>query len=753
MSGIQISKEDWEKLEPLHPKVDGYTKQSPQRNNDRDELRRKINENPQVFLSRDNRGKGWVCPFCGSGTGENGTGMTNTIEGKPEHFTCWKCGFGGDVIDIIKEMQHTDYNGALAYGAKAGGWEYLLNKPTNTSSSWQESVSDKSPERPSESSEPKTVEKTIEKTDYWDFCREATHHLKETDYWKRRGLSYDTCWHFAIGYVEKWIHPKNKYPYPTPRLIIPLNRNGYTARDVRTNLSDKEKKYAKMKAGEASPFNFAALRREDIIFLVEGEIDAMSVYEVGYEAVGLSSINYKDKFLTCIKRAMEKTGHKPKAVIISLDNDESEETKKTVSNVTKYLKENLKKLDIITVVANISGEHKDANDALVADRDSFKAAVESAWLQAVAAIKEAEEKVALKPVRKMSRKDYYHLGKFGKDVEIFHEYFDRVTGFSNLDELTRLYPGLYGLGAVSSLGKTTFANQLSEQLTQRGHTVLYFSYEQSRFELFSKGMARQTYREQMQSQFSAIEIRRGAQSKDIDMAALSYANSGENEIIYEMQFDDTVDTICEEVEAVVAQGVRPVVMIDYLQVIAPSLTDAKKQMTAKENVDNIVKKLKMLQREHGLVVILISSLNRQNYLSLIDFESFKESGSLEYTCDVVWGLQLYCMYDEIFNKKEHLNKKRAVVKIAKKSEPRVVNLTCLKNRYGVASYNCFFKYYAKYDYFEPCSAEEAGRISAMQQAMHEANEADSKTAQYTTTRKSRKHDNEDDDDDDEVDKV
>lgn len=74
-----------------------------------EDRKRKINENieyiknnPQVYLQRDKKGKGWICPVCGSGTGIKGTGMT---EGKGEYkglFTCWNCGETHDVIGWIK---------------------------------------------------------------------------------------------------------------------------------------------------------------------------------------------------------------------------------------------------------------------------------------------------------------------------------------------------------------------------------------------------------------------------------------------------------------------------------------------------------------------------------------------------------------------------------------------------------------------------------------------------------------------------
>ena len=45
-------------------------------------------------------------------------------------------------------------------------------------------------------------------------------------------------------------------------------------------------------------------------------------------------------------------------------------------------------------------------------------------------------------------------------------------------------------------------------------------------------------------------------------------------------------------------------------------------------------------------MFVISSLNRSNYTARIDYEAFKESGNIEYTGEVIFGLQLKCINDE-----------------------------------------------------------------------------------------------------------
>lgn len=88
-------------------------------------------------------------------------------------------------------------------------------------------------------------------------------------------------------------------------------------------------------------------------------------------------------------------------------------------------------------------------------------------------------------------------------------------------------------------------------------------------------------------------------------------------------------------------------------------------------------------------------------MTAIDFESFKESGGIEYTADVLWGLQLQCIHEEIFDKQGNINQKRKKIVEAKKAIPRKIELICLKNRFGVSSYTCHFDYYPKCDWFQP----------------------------------------------------
>ena len=131
-------------------------------------------------------------------------------------------------------------------------------------------------------------------------------------------------------------------------------------------------------------------------------------------------------------------------------------------------------------------------------------------------------------------------------------------------------------------------------------------------------------------------------------------------------------------------GTRPVVILDYLQILQPA--DSTRRQNLKETIDSTVTELKRMSREMDLTVIVVSSVNRQNYMTPIDFESLKESGGIEFTADVVWGLQLQCINEPLFERDKGIKEKRDRVKAAKAENPRKIELVCLKNRYGRSSY-------------------------------------------------------------------
>lgn len=285
------------------------------------------------------------------------------------------------------------------------------------------------------------------------------------------------------------------------------------------------------------------------------------------------------------------------------------------------------------------------------------------------------------------------------DISSFIESGKTKSGYDNLDAITNLYPGLYVLGAISSLGKTTYIHQMADQLAMNGQPVLFFSLEQSILELASKSLSRIMAQNNFENAMTSLQIRKSGDDPRVIEAIKNYKPFSNNLTVIECSFRATIDDITNYVsEYIEEKNVKPVVVIDYLQVIQVSPDN---RLSTKEAVDMHVRRLKQLQSDNKLVMIVISSLNRQNYLTQIDYESFKESGGIEYTADVVWGLQLQVIHDELFDKQHSLNEKREKIRDAKAANPRKIELVCLKNRFGMSYYSCLFDYYPQFDWFRP----------------------------------------------------
>jgi replicative DNA helicase len=130
-----------------------------------------------------------------------------------------------------------------------------------------------------------------------------------------------------------------------------------------------------------------------------------------------------------------------------------------------------------------------------------------------------------------------------------------------------------------------------------------------------------------------------------------------------------------------------------LQIIAPY----DLRSTDKQNTDKAVFELKRLSRDLKIPVIGISSLNRENYNCTISMTAFKESGAIEYSSDVLIGLQFEKM-SEILGK-EDVRITAESINILKRADPRKIELKILKNRNGATGDSIKYDYYPKFNYF------------------------------------------------------
>ena len=455
-----------------------------------------------------------------------------------------------------------------------------------------------------------------------NFFIKCHENLIKTDYWKERGITKEICDKYNLGY---WVEQQ--------RFIIPTGEKSCNARYIGGN--EKIPRYLKPK-GEYSLFNIEALEEnEEPIFIVEGEFDALSIIEAGAQAVSMGSSGSSK----LIRQLEEK---KPKfPLILCLDNDKAgrEGQKRLASEMTQ--------LNIDFLEADVCGSSKDCNEALIKNRLSFIEAVQKAKNLAA----ENLQKKKRKEIEEYNRSSAaYGIENFIDEIKKRYNRDCLSTGFSEIDELLDggFYPGLYVLGAVSSLGKTTFALQIADNVAKSGNDVLVFSLEMAGRELIAKSLSRLSFEKTISRNTDAswaVTTRnllngKALQTKeqaDFMNEVLKMYNNYSMHIYNEIGMGDIgVDQIKKRIEKHIRiTGNKPLVIIDYLQILAPYDVRA----TDKQNMDKAVVELKKASRDFDIPILVISSFNRENYTSPVNLQSFKESGAIEYTSDVLMALQ------------------------------------------------------------------------------------------------------------------
>ena len=653
----------------------------------RENLECYIREHATEYFKRDKSGKGYICPICGSGTGENGTGITENPRSKG-HFTCWggDCFKNADIFEIIgKQFSLTDFN-------------EIFNKACEL---FGVAVDDFSPMINNTSQNSKMQNKTVDVQNLTEFFKRASANLSQTNY--HRGINLETLKKFHVGFIPDW---KASSTAPTsPRLIIPVWSGGYLARDTREVLTEQQAKYSKMRVGKTQLFNASALKQNlKPVFVVEGEIDALSIIDAGGQAVGLGSVANIGKLIEAVRAEFPKV-----PLIIQLDNDLKGQ------QAEQKLIEALRELGFFSYRRFPLPEiYKDANEFLMNDRLKFTEWVKMGEALEFAVFEEENSSVVEKTASERFERESvsYSLENFMKTVEKNKLGGGISTGFEKLDELLDggLYPGLYVIGANSSLGKTTLVLQIADNIARSGHGVLIFSLEMATNELIAKTLSRMSLIKSIEEYKTAgyAKTTRSVllgryqnefENKIISDSIREYSEWGRNIHITEGIGDVGVSHIKEKVEEFRKfRNETPVVVVDYLQILAPYSI----KMTDKQNVDRNITELKRLSRDFNIPVLGVSSFNRESYSAPVR-ASFKESGAIEYSSDVLIGLQ-YNGWDYRENEADSVRSKRLrevrkmMEEVARNLSSQDMQLKILKNRNGLKG-DLLFDFFPAFNYF------------------------------------------------------
>lgn len=577
---------------------------------------------------------------------------------------CFSCGAKYDIFDLIGMDNHLDP--ARAFQRAYERYGIVLEGSTSP----QKPITankDKTPYQESETP-PRPATEGHNYSEYIAKCKEALKSSPEAlAYLQGRGLT---------GVSNRLGYDKEK-----KLLIIPYDAAGnyYISRSI------TGKEYRKA-PGQEPLYNAEALYNgSGAVFITEGALDALSIIEAGGEAVALNGTAYTKLLTQLEKRRTNNT------LIIALDNEEAGRA------ASKKLQGELEARRIDYMTVNISGGKKDPNEALVADRGQLEGAIKDV-IEGIEAIRQAQREAEIEEY-KQENSAYSHIQAFLEGIKIDTPAIP--TGFKELDNALDggLYEGLYVLGAISSLGKTTLVLQIADQIAQQGNDVLIFSLEMARSELMAKSISRITFlgcngkpsNAKTTRGITARQRHEGYSTEEkrlINESIVRYGEYAKNLYISEGAGNIGAEEIGEAVRKHISiTGKKPVVVIDYLQI----LKAADPRSTDKQNTDKAVFMLKRISREYKIPIIGISSLNRDNYKQKINMAAFKESGAIEYSSDVLIGLQFQEVNDKEISE-ELLDKE-------KRKDTRKIELKILKNRNGQTGDQIDYDFISMFNYF------------------------------------------------------
>ena len=565
---------------------------------------------------------------------------------------CFACQADYDLFDLLMLDNHLASSGeALALAREK--WGRPDRRPPAPAASHSVSVPRKQDQAPQPT--PSLPE------DHAAYIARCAADAGKTNYFTQRGLSPETVSRFSLGYDQE-----------RECVVLPCEKSRVVRREV------GEKRYLNEK-GQPSPLFqpelLTACGEDTPVFLAEGTFDALSAEELGFRCAGMNGAGNREKIAALLRTL-------PGPVPIALVPDNDEAGNAWAEALTAEFPW-LYRCDPVPV-------GKDLNESLTADRDAT-----ASFLRA-----QADACLAHMPP------PYKTLCAAGQ-MDALDAYIVRQaqrpplsTGFPTLDKALDggFYDGLYVLGAVSSLGKTAFCMQMADALARQRRDVLVFSLEMTAFELMARSISRESFLSDTSRGRTLAKTVRGVldgrryrfytpqEQAHLAAAKDTYAAYGNHLWFREGDHETGLAYISGEIARHIAQtGVTPVVLIDYLQIIAP----VDVHCTDKQNLDRIVCALKKLSRTYSLTILAISSFNRENYNLEVSMSAFKESGGIDYSADVLLGLQARGAGSRSFNLDEE-----------KRKDPRELELKILKNRSAALGDPVPFRYYPAFSCFQ-----------------------------------------------------
>lgn len=558
------------------------------------------------------------CPFHG-----NGKERTPSLAVYPDNWRCFACDEGGDLVDWFEKRGSLSRIEAIkaalaAAGVRADNCANLRTLPASP--------------RPT-SAEPRrdnlNISQLVELAHKALVSGDDTVSTGARAYLEGRGL-LQLAEPMGLGVVTAAVVDRmpdaRKYQ---GRIIIPFRQGGRVVYlKARAISEDLEPKYQQPAGKIPCPFNVDAIKQaqeQGYIILSEGETDGLSILAAcGADAPAwaLPGGKLSDEWLEKLKGL---------TVYILMDSDPAGQAHEA------------------RLVDELGGRGIEARPLSLnrgADVNAFLQAHGPEALRAeLAELMDEADKMAVSDLA-------YVVGGFLQEVEDRgnREHVAFPTGLAGFDALLGggFVEGLHVIGGIPGGGKTALCLQIATHNAREGRPVLYVSYEQPKFELWSR----------IQSGLTGIPVAAFKTGRYIYQDAGERREMPTAEYLARNHVQDleqarqmagflrivegdgdrgrwTVPVIAREAERLKnTYGAPPLVVLDYLQRMPHEEKHDRREL--RERVGQVAASLQtLLARGLGCPVVAISSLSRQSYSSTKDpmqaLSSFKEAGEIEFT--------------------------------------------------------------------------------------------------------------------------
>ncbi len=613
---------------------------------------------------------------------------------------CFSCGASYDIFNLIGiDYRLSDYNDIFnkayeIYGIQIDGqtWTAPAKAPAPPK------IQSPPPEKP--------LKDYTEDFKKW---RAALEGSPAQEYLSNRGISLETAKKYYIGYNPSYYATRFKQTWNA--VIIPTSKNTYVVRNMATNC-DHDKRYDATK-GDRHAFNKTALTGTEPVFITEGELDALSILEVGYQATGLGGLG-KIKLVEYLISERD-SGNAIAPLILAFDNDEPG------NNTSKEISEMLNNAHIAFYKPfDVYGVQKDANECLTANRGDFEANLRGIVQDATNYFNELRENPPQEP--ETPAEDQDEIKPVGAFIDLFKQHREETksnirTGFLSLDKALGggFSNELYILGADTGTGKSAIASVLAQNIALQGIDVLYYALEMGRDEFIARGascISKDNENNPFDDALKPIkfsEILNDTYDEKTDKfyrrAYSQYAPFVEE---YQKRYGDHLYIIEGGINGRTAKDIATAVkdfkqkhgnkqlavFIDYLQLLGAERDD-KLQKDQMNVMSTAVKILKSLASQEGATVFAISSVANDKKWQNINEASFKYSGDISYTGGVLLGWNWKGVTDE-----PNEERRKEVIAKSKENEYRTMFLEILKQRNGERNNEILLTYMPAYNYIE-----------------------------------------------------